>query len=357
MPMHPPPSADDLFDRIPGQASISPSVHHASGSASASASASTSTSTSSQPHSNQDTDVGPSSNLHLLGPAPLKRNMACLSCRKRKLRCDAVKPVCGTCTKSRAAAAAANHPPPIPDGPCIYGDSRPERSDSASSLTDTRLPTTKRPTKRPRDSTDLPLSHSSHPDAQARISQLEAQVRHLESLLQSRHSASEPQIQAEILSNKHDFHATQTLGAQPSLPGFNQPDPLLDLLWQDCPPDLPSPDTIMHLSELFFASSPYRNLIYKPAYMAGLLLPPRHPSRPHPALIHAILAVSASLSPFFKPCTPPQSDRLGRRTNKNVEMIFGFSDPDFQPTPRTTMAVSFAEFHLAKARAKAETAL
>ncbi|MCO5585409.1 hypothetical protein L7F22_039342 [Adiantum nelumboides] len=56
------------------------------------------------------------------GITPLRRGQACQSCRRRKLKCDAQRPVCGTCVKSRKAAAVANHASPVPDGDCVYDD-------------------------------------------------------------------------------------------------------------------------------------------------------------------------------------------------------------------------------------------
>lgn len=56
------------------------------------------------------------------GVTPLRRGQACQSCRRRKLKCDAKRPVCGTCIKSRKAAAVANHASPVPDGDCVYDD-------------------------------------------------------------------------------------------------------------------------------------------------------------------------------------------------------------------------------------------
>ena len=38
----------------------------------------------------------------------LRRNQACLQCRRRKLRCDAVRPNCGTCTRSYHHAVRTN---------------------------------------------------------------------------------------------------------------------------------------------------------------------------------------------------------------------------------------------------------
>ncbi len=66
-----------------------------------------------------------------LNPPPLRRNQACVSCRKRKLKCDAVRPVCGTCQKSREAAAAARHPAPVPAGDCQYNDGPRRRTKAA----------------------------------------------------------------------------------------------------------------------------------------------------------------------------------------------------------------------------------
>ncbi|PWN32742.1 uncharacterized protein FA14DRAFT_162042 [Meira miltonrushii] len=57
-----------------------------------------------------------------VGVTPLRRGQACQSCRRRKLKCDAQRPVCGTCIKSRKAAAVANHASPVPDGDCVYDD-------------------------------------------------------------------------------------------------------------------------------------------------------------------------------------------------------------------------------------------
>lgn len=67
------------------------------------------------------------------GPSPLRRGMACQSCRRRKLKCDAVRPVCGTCTRSRKAAASANHVSPVPDGDCVYDDVQISINSSSSS--------------------------------------------------------------------------------------------------------------------------------------------------------------------------------------------------------------------------------
>jgi hypothetical protein len=33
--------------------------------------------------------------------APIEKTISCVSCRKRKLKCDRVKPKCGTCSRLR----------------------------------------------------------------------------------------------------------------------------------------------------------------------------------------------------------------------------------------------------------------
>ncbi|CEH17950.1 hypothetical protein CBOM_04325 [Ceraceosorus bombacis] len=38
------------------------------------------------------------------------------------MKCDAVRPQCGTCRRSIASAASGNHPCPVPDRPCEYDD-------------------------------------------------------------------------------------------------------------------------------------------------------------------------------------------------------------------------------------------
>ncbi|CED85511.1 Zn(2)-C6 fungal-type DNA-binding domain [Phaffia rhodozyma] len=52
----------------------------------------------------------------------LRRNQACLSCRKRKLKCDAVRPTCGTCVRSHNYAFLHNKNKQIPSAmpSCIY---------------------------------------------------------------------------------------------------------------------------------------------------------------------------------------------------------------------------------------------
>lgn len=56
-------------------------------------------------------------------PQPRKRNrqsVACIPCRKRKVKCDQVKPECGACIKSKNSHGPCNY------GPCVYAKKRPK---------------------------------------------------------------------------------------------------------------------------------------------------------------------------------------------------------------------------------------
>ncbi|KDN52934.1 hypothetical protein K437DRAFT_132732 [Tilletiaria anomala UBC 951] len=333
-----------------------------------------------------------------LNPPPLRRNQACLSCRKRKLKCDAARPVCSTCKKSREAAAAARHPPPVPDGDCVYKErskrktkrAAPGEEDTLDGEEDAGAMATTIKKARKADS----FQKDSAPDC--KVGQLEDRIRHLERLLMesfkqkagsagsggagqggdggggavqswipTMHTSRSPDGQAakttgtatspmsaspstacSVTDERKGFHYRARLklgipssssssissaaqqrsdsitpheskqlfeldGVQP-LPQekrwaatIMEPDPLLNLLWPDWPPDLPSPDTVLHLSEIFFARHPLRVMIYKPSFMTSLSLPPRHPDRPAIGLIHAILAAAAPLSPFFEETSKP----------------------------------------------------
>ncbi|KAK4686690.1 hypothetical protein P7C73_g3436, partial [Tremellales sp. Uapishka_1] len=66
--------------------------------------------------------------------APLKRNHACLQCKKRKVKCDATKPSCTQCLRSHAhavrSAGRKNERPPMLV--CTYADDSHSESPSAS---------------------------------------------------------------------------------------------------------------------------------------------------------------------------------------------------------------------------------
>ncbi|KAE8223028.1 hypothetical protein CF319_g3866 [Tilletia indica] len=585
--------------------------------------------------------------LAALGPAPLRRNQACLSCRKRKLRCDATRPVCATCARSRAAAAAANHPSPVPLGDCVYDDvaptgkkngdsSKPRTSDSRSgggprkssnsvsastpaamkekakddrvvvspaipiapqqpanvndnlsrgegtspeSIISVSSSIPRAPKRKKRDdgtaqaaemevagssalyaaAMPAPMGVGGGPPAalltagigagaggtaatgarargattggtgdlekQMREVQLEDRIHHLEMLLvqsmsrneqiQAHYSRlqqplppqgsagatalppftaqntsafnaatlasagipsaacafSEAQASAPGLSNSGGINGSQAMSLDPASafdasrvfsptaaspsqassfgsvilpphasggfqsftaqddtnnsivsaarmnfgnhafgdssmnsllagaipPGIDpgavalvgddrieaeinvghglggegqsvpQPDPFLELLWPGWPKDLPSPDTLHHLAEIFFAKCPLRGMLNKGQFMAGLLLPPRHPNRPHEALLHAVLAVAAPMSPHFKSkrsnplaggvCSPRASHQTMGTFSDPECVVPMVGDPHRRQDNLDPSQLSFADFHLSQARLKIEVSM
>ncbi|KAK0545854.1 hypothetical protein OC846_005494 [Tilletia horrida] len=160
----------------------------------------------------------------------------------------------------------------------------------------------------------------------------------------------------------------QEINAQPQADAnIPPPDPFLELLWPGWPVDLPSPDTVHHLAEIFFSKCPIRNMLNKGNFMAALSLPPRHPDRPHPALLHAMLAVAAPMSPHFK---SKRSNPLANGVlspNGRPQTVDLSTDPAFvvpmvgDPTRRIQTVdpskLSFADFHLSQARLKIEQSM
>lgn len=91
--------------------SSSSSISDPYASASASASASGSGSGSGPPTATVPGQKGPQPRKHrkLNRSAPqLKRNAACLPCRRRRIKCDAAKPACGSCVRSFQFLARTN---------------------------------------------------------------------------------------------------------------------------------------------------------------------------------------------------------------------------------------------------------
>jgi hypothetical protein len=407
---------------------------------------------------NNSTAVGQVNQLNL-GPSPLRRGQACANCRKRKLKCDAVRPVCGTCTRSRKAAASANHPSPIVDGDCVYDDapmssgpsvrgqstaisekgrrvsnaksnlaqgSGVQQEGSSIKATNVNSSSNKRRKTIGDDDFRSPPAWDSPPKqkngfafdplpgetVQQRSQRLENRIRELEGMLREkspapivthkeeterRPSTSGPTVSIFSLlspsSGKEERYRMQYSQRPAHHPvGSNlqhessqdvkaslfdmstdsieidrdeqirnelaqghcaRDDPILQLLWPGWSNDLPSPDTVLTICETFFRQHPMRSLVYKPSFMSGLSLPPNHPHRPHDSLIHAILATTADISPFFQ----------GRGKDTQDRFVMLLSDARSRPgseqslQPISNAQVSFKEFHLRKAREKVELSL
>ncbi|KAF9650040.1 hypothetical protein BDM02DRAFT_1526203 [Thelephora ganbajun] len=272
----------------------------------------------SSPSGSRDSTTGPAQGT-------LKRNQACHQCRKRKLKCDAKKP-CSTCIRSHNHAVAHAGPdvvlPPFPE--CTFDE-----------VKDPVFP-----------NNDTPKSK--YEKLENRINELEALLRqkngesalinsppsrtssgntmgegHDISLLTGP-SADEFGLSADIISgslgptslvsdNVMFSSATAAplpvhpiglgLSDSPSMSAYiTTGSPGADtnnsqLIWKQSA-NLPDPDLLKHLVEVFFACHPHANrLLHRSTFLFNLSLPQTHPSYPRAALLHAICAVASVFTP------------------------------------------------------------
>ncbi|KAJ7631002.1 hypothetical protein FB45DRAFT_793800 [Roridomyces roridus] len=246
----------------------------------------------------------------------LRRNQACRSCRRKKLKCDAARPHCGTCVKQHQALISVPAPvgyahPPEPQ--CSY--------DPVDGLT--LAPDT---------------------DPVEKIRQLELQIAQLKSKLHDKQSNSRssspnrpgsadggislphaslammnliaPEASEARFRSESDSPDLRTIASQGS------PDPLMDLLFLGWNPDLPDPNTLNHYIDVFFKCDPAGSrVLHRPSFLASMHLPPRDPGFPHSAILHAICTAASRWSP------------------QNVVTL-----------PDGTRRDQFAEFHASKTR-------
>ncbi|KAI0068336.1 hypothetical protein BV25DRAFT_1793002 [Artomyces pyxidatus] len=247
----------------------------------------------------------------------LRRNQACLSCRKRKLKCDAARPHCGTCVKQWQAQISVPPPPGYahPTEPqCSYDpvDGLPLAPDVD-------------PLDKIRDLEDLvghrrtfsasssPVNNMTtgtaySPDYDANGSGM------LPSIALPHASLDVNSMSADRLS-----HSESPEMHHKSIPRSN---PLSSLIHSGWNPDLPEPAVLDHYIEVFFNCDPCGSrVLHRPAFLASMRLPPKSPGFPHSAVLHAICA-SAS-----------------RWVSKNIVTL-----------PDGTRRDRFAEFHARQTR-------
>ncbi|KAG0708958.1 hypothetical protein DFH29DRAFT_1036272 [Suillus ampliporus] len=265
----------------------------------------------------------------------LRRNQACRPCRKRKLKCDAARPHCGTCMKQWQSLISVPAPPDYahPAEPqCVY------------------------------DPVDgLALAPETDPLEKIRL--LEEEVSKLKIQLQEQRnigSSGSSQQPLRRLSHLRPGSAPSSItsGSQatssvqtPSLPypkdrilpehlrdsdprnNSNSPelyevghksstDTILDIIYSGWNPDLPERNVLEHYIDVFFKCDPCGpRILHRPSFLAAVRLDPRDSSFPHSAILHAICA-SAS-----------------RWSSRNVATL-----------PDGTRRDEFAEFHASKTR-------
>ncbi|GAW07985.1 hypothetical protein LENED_010018 [Lentinula edodes] len=222
------------------------------------------------------------------GRPALRRNQACRSCRKRKLKCDAARPHCGTCVKQWQALISV--PAPVgyahPTEPqCSY--------DPVEGLT--LAPET---------------------DPLEKIRQLEEQISSLKSKLYEKDanarstSPTQPSTTASVPSQSPSPkgislpHAALSIAdpsyrAESSSPDIGaNGDPFMELLFIGWNPDLPDPATLNHYIDVFFRCDPCGSrVLHRPSFLASMHLSPKDPGFPHSAILHAICASASRWSP------------------------------------------------------------
>ncbi|KDR85087.1 hypothetical protein GALMADRAFT_233700 [Galerina marginata CBS 339.88] len=233
----------------------------------------------------------------------LRRNQACRSCRKRKLKCDAARPHCGTCVKQWQAIVSV---------PAPVGYAHPtEPQCSYDPVEGLRL--------------------APDTDPVEKIKDLEEQIADLKSKLYDKQSVSGSPSLSRLtpptaLSASSGHQQSDAGGiALPSLTLMNLiapespesrfrstsgspelqnvsiksgSDPFMDLLFSGWNPDLPDPATLNHYIDVFFRCDPCGSrILHKPSFLASMHLSPRDPGFPHSAILHAICAAGSRWSP------------------------------------------------------------
>ncbi|TFK77005.1 hypothetical protein BDN72DRAFT_754042 [Pluteus cervinus] len=209
-------------------------------------------------------------------PNVLKRNQACHQVRVLTTSKSDAKRPCSTCVRSHTHALAHAAPgaslPPKPE--CTFDDAAEATTTVAES---------------PKN----------------RYERLENRINELEALLRQKESdSSSPGAQYSTMSqvgtSPQAMHSTLELNLAPApsaSPPIGNISPYshgLDIVWPNWPPNLPGPELLRHLVDVFFVFHPHANrLFHAPSFMTALSLPPSHPKFPPTPVLHAICAVGS----------------------------------------------------------------
>ncbi|GAA5934774.1 hypothetical protein JCM3775_002052 [Rhodotorula graminis] len=282
---------------------------------------------------------------HGAGYAPsLVRGTACGTCKKRKLRCDGARPVCGGC--ARSAKVHGDDPGALAQ--CVYPDPRPRAAPlgkvqratleaeiaelkatveqlrqanasatSASSSTPALFfssapgPDEHDATRLPRVPADFPLDapsiQTSYGVAPFAFSESSARLVNTQS---ASPRTTGPTPSGEMWSSYSTVPPTlspsATLDSATSATSpFTPPssDPFLDLLYPGWPRDLPPPSLVHRIIDVYF-SRPHQcsDVINPSRFRTALSLPPTSAGFPHPGLIHVMCAIACLMVPddFFR---------------------------------------------------------
>ncbi|WVQ97615.1 hypothetical protein IAU59_004729 [Kwoniella sp. CBS 9459] len=312
--------------------------------------------------------------------APLKRNHACLQCKKRKVKCDAVKPTCSPCLRSHAHAVRSAHrngtaPPTLT---CSYAE---EGAPDASPPEESAAPKKKKsmPSDKPSGSTAAG-SKRQHTEQGTRESvdvekeALKAKIAELEARL----SAMSPPSSVKDIGGPFDVdgsrrssntqpksttfetfdfgetrpHVNSTINSAnknlndspnwdiPIIPIGNDissndvplPEGLggdftgLDDLFMvplGWPKHLPLPFMLEHLIETFFNYVPQTpRMLHRGSLLSRIKLPPSSPDFPFPGLLHAICAAASNYTAWVNNLAPHLlEEAVQRHLNMGIDLV------------------------------------
>ncbi|KAL1406004.1 hypothetical protein Q8F55_007687 [Vanrija albida] len=287
--------------------------------------------------------------------APLKRNHACLQCKKRKVKCDAVRPTCNPCLRSHAHALRSaqrnkSRPPPLV---CSYAEG--DEEEIAQAEAEAQRKRTANGNSGPglakrtaigvdRFGRDKTVRSEEEKDTlRARIAELEARIA---ALTTEAVPPVPPVTQAAIYSgmksgvtmDKNGLINPVAMGTSTSNIGPHAdkngsiPPPVLHietgepghyqtfdfsnllLLPSNWPKNLPSPAILEHLIDTFFQCEPQMpRIIHRASLMARLKLPPTSDDFPFPGLLHAICAAAAPHTPWTTTLQPEELEATRMR--------------------------------------------
>lgn len=250
------------------------------------------------------------------GATVLKRNQACHQCRRRKLKCDARRP-CSTCVRSHKHAR--DHAQPganLPEKPeCTFDEvattetlsapsdspknrferleTRIKELEALLSQKEQEIPPDANPpgSSAPSSTQNSPSSIQSVPLTSRSGS---ASTMSFPSDLESLLSPSTLDVNAQMV-NPYFCNENSGLIGDASV-GTDTPllSSSMDIMWSHWPVNLPHPELIRHLVEMFFLFHPHASrLFHRGTFIASLSYPPDHPDFPITPILHAICAVSA----------------------------------------------------------------
>ncbi|KAG2118422.1 hypothetical protein DEU56DRAFT_837880 [Suillus clintonianus] len=250
------------------------------------------------------------------GATVLKRNQACHQCRRRKLKCDARRP-CSTCVRSHKHAR--DHAQPgatLPERPeCTFDEVATTETPSAPSDSpknrferlETRIKELEALLSQKEQATSPdanPPSSSAPPSIQNSPGSIQsvpsdsrsgsASTMSFPSELESLLSPSNMDVNAQTV-NPYFWNGNSHLIEGASV-GIDAPllSSSMDVIWSHWPVNLPHPELMRHLVDMFFLFHPHASrLFHRGTFIASLSYPPDHPDFPIAPILHAICAVSA----------------------------------------------------------------